>query len=88
MDIDCGGVLDISMVAQWWQQAQSALETSGPITLKANELQRVDAAGVQAILAFLLAAQKRDIPVQWDNPSPALYQAATLTGLNEQLRLT
>jgi ABC-type transporter Mla MlaB component len=86
-DIDCGSVLDISVVERWWEQAQAALQMSAPIRLKAEELQRVDAAGLQAILCLFHAAQERDIAIQWDKPSPVLNQAATLTGLNEQLRL-
>jgi ABC-type transporter Mla MlaB component len=86
-EIDCGGALDISVVAQWWEQAQSALETAALIRLKADELQRIDAAGLQAILLLFLDAKKREITIQWDGSSPALHQAATLTGLNEHLLL-
>jgi len=86
-EIECGGVLDISEVAQWWEQAQAALQTGLPIRLKAEDLQRVDAAGLQAILCLCIAAQKHEIAIEWDNPSPVLYQAATLTGLNQMLRL-
>lgn len=87
MEIDCGGALDISAVAQWWEQAQSALQAGSPIRLKADALERIDAAGLQAILSLFLVAGKREIPIQWDSPSPALQQAATLTGLHEHLRL-
>lgn len=87
MDIDCGGVLDISIVAQWHAQAQSTLQTASEIHLKADELQRIDAAGLQAVLCLFLSAQKRGISIHWDSPSPALLQAASLTGLNEQLAL-
>lgn len=87
-DIDCGGILDISVVAQWWGQAQIALQTASLIRFKANELQRIDTAGLQAILALCLAARKHEIPIQWDSISPALQQAVTLTGLNKLLQLT
>ncbi|MBI1423005.1 MAG: STAS domain-containing protein [Gammaproteobacteria bacterium] len=85
MVIDCGGILDISLVSQWYEQAQSALQAGSPIQLKADELQRVDAAGLQAILCLFHAARQRDIPIAWEGQSPALQQAATLTGLNAQL---
>ena len=88
LDIDCGGVLDIAGIAQWWGQAQTALQTASALRVKANELQRIDAAGLQAILALFLAANKREIPIQWESSSPALQQAATLTGLTELLQLS
>lgn len=88
MDIDCGGVLDISVVAQWWQQALTALKSGDPISIKAEDIQRVDAAGIQAILSLFKSAKQRDISIQIHNPSPALYEAAKLTGLNKELMLS
>ena len=87
IEIDCGGVLDISAVSQWCEQAHTALHTGAAIRLKADELQRVDAAGLQAILCLFLSASKRDITLQWERPSLALQQAAKITGLNEHLML-
>ena len=87
MEIDCGSVLDIAVVAQWCEQTRAALQTASEISLKADELQRIDAAGLQAILALIIAARSRDIPIEWNNPSAAIQQAATVTGLNEYLLL-
>lgn len=87
IEIDCGGVLDITAVAQWCEQAQAALHTGTEIRLKADELQRIDAAGLQAILCLFLSASKREITLLWDRPSLALQQAAKITGLNEHLML-
>lgn len=85
--IECSGVLDITAVSQWCETAQAALHTGTPICLKADALQRVDAAGLQALLGLFLAAEKLAIPVQWENPSDALQQAARLTGLSRYLQL-
>jgi anti-anti-sigma regulatory factor len=87
-EIDCGGVLDITEAAHWCAQASTALQTASEIRLKAESIQRIDAAGLQAILCLILSAKHRGIPIHWDNPSPALRQAATLTGLNQHLMLT
>ena len=85
--IECSGVLDITAVAQWSERAQAALQTGTPICLKADELERIDTAGLQALLGLFMAADKQSIPVQWESPSTALQQAARLTGLNHYLRL-
>jgi len=87
IEIDCGGVLDITAVSQWCEQAQTSLRTGAVIRLKADELQRIDAAGLQAVLCLFLSASKRDITLQWDRPSYALQQAAKITGLHEHLML-
>jgi anti-anti-sigma regulatory factor len=87
MVIDCGGVLDISVVSQWCEQAQAALQTGSAIHLKADDLQRIDAAGMQAVLSLFLAAKQREIAIQWDRSSPAVQHAAVLTGLTEYLLL-
>lgn len=86
-EIDCGSVLDIAGIEHWWELAHGALQTGSPLRLKADELQRVDAAGLQAILCLFLTAQHRDIAIQWDKPSPVLNQAARLIGLDEMLKL-
>ena len=87
IEIDCGAVLDIAVVAQWWEQTRATLQTASAIMLKAEELQRIDAAGLQALLVLISTAHKREVPIQWNGPSAALQQAATLTGLNEHLLL-
>ena len=43
MEIDCGSVLDIAVVAQWCEQTQAALQAASEISIKAGELQRIDA---------------------------------------------
>lgn len=85
--IDCGGVLDITVVAQWCKQGTEALNTGTPICLKADSLQRVDAAGLSAILSLFLAAKQRSIPVIWENPSTALQESARLIGMSKYIEL-
>lgn len=85
--IDCGGVLDITVVAQWCKQGMQALESGAAICLKADSLQRIDAAGLSAILSLFLAAKQRSIPMSWDNPSSALQESARLIGMSEYIEL-
>ena len=87
IEIDCGAVLDIAVVALWWEQTRATLQTASAIQLKADELQRIDAAGLQALLVLFIAARKHEVPIQWSGPSDVLQHAATLTGLNKHLLL-
>ena len=86
-EIECGAILDISAVAQWCEQVKPALQANMPIQLKASQLQRIDTAGLQALLALIMSSKQRDIPVSWEEPSPALLQAASVVGLSDALLL-
>lgn len=85
--IDCGSVLDITLISQWREQALVVLDKGEPIALKADEVQRIDAAGLQAILGLFMAAEQKSIPVQWVEPSTVVQQAASLVGLSDYLHL-
>lgn len=86
-EIDCGAILDITAVTEWCAQVKHVLQGNTRVSIKAADLQRIDTAGLQALLALILSARQRDISVQWDEPAPALIQAASLAGLKEQLML-
>lgn len=83
--IECGTILDISAVSQWCDQVKPVLQANMPIRLKVAELQRIDTAGLQALLALILSCKQRDIPVSWAEPSPVLMQAASMVGLSDAL---
>lgn len=83
--VDCGSILDITVVMQWREQALAALKAGGSLSLNAENLQRVDAAGLQALLALVIAAEQNSIQLHWENPSPVLQKAADLLGLREEL---
>lgn len=85
--IECRGVLDITVATQWCEEAKLVLQAGEPVRLKADSLQSIDTAGLQALLGLFLSAQKRAIPVQWESPSDALLRAARLTGLSHYLQL-
>ena len=57
------------------------------VVLEAGALQRVDAAGLQLLTAFLHSALARGIHVEWRSPALALRAAARHLGLETALRL-
>ena len=60
---------------------------SGELVLVANEVVRVDAAGIQALLAALNEISDSGRSWRWHNPSTVLTQGIELLGLKANLRL-
>jgi ABC-type transporter Mla MlaB component len=63
------------------------LDKDAPVTLDANELQRIDTAGMQVIAAFVRERNANGRQVEWRNPPPTLLSAARLLGLGALLGL-
>ena len=59
----------------------------GELVLIANEVTRVDAAGIQALLAALSQISDSGHGWRWHNPSSTLTQGIELLGLKANLRL-
>lgn len=55
------------------------------LILHGENVQRVDTAGVQLLLALVLASKDRQISISWDHPSEKLETAASILGLNDAL---
>ncbi len=85
--IACGESLGIAEARAWHARLGVALDAGAPALLEAGQLQRVDAAGLQLLTAFLRAARGRGMSVSWQAPSAALRRAAALTGLAQELDL-
>lgn len=58
------------------------------VALEAGALQRVDAAGLQLLVAFTRAATGRGTKVEWRSPSTALREGARRLGLSGALGLS
>lgn len=85
--ISCGEVLDISMVSKLHDELKMAFEGEQPIGLSVADLQRIDGAGVQLLVAFFAAAEKLHLDVSWQDSSERLIDAATLLGVQQELHL-
>ncbi len=62
-------------------------EGEGELVLVADEVARVDAAGIQAVLAALGRISDSGRVWRWHNPSSTLVQGIELLGLKAHLRL-
>lgn len=85
--VGCGDSLDISVVSQFHSQLKDVLHDAKSIELAAGDLQRIDGAGIQMLVAFFKEAEQMHIHVDWSETSDALVKAASLLGLTEQLNL-
>jgi len=85
--INCQDSLDISIVSNLGDELKVALDSGQAIQLHASNVGKADAAALQLLCAFFLDAETHGIDVEWLEPSDALLEAASVTGLTEYLGL-
>jgi len=83
--IDCGDLLDISMVNDIHQKLKKSLDSGSDIAVNVSQIQRVDAAGVQMLCAFFQDAKSRNIKCTWENPSEVFLTSVQQLGLTTHL---
>jgi anti-anti-sigma regulatory factor len=66
----------------------AAAESASRIALDASQVEKVDAAGIQALLAGRIALADAGKQLSWAGRSPQLVAAADLLGLAEALELS
>jgi len=70
------------------RQLLQALDTAhGELMLDGAEVQQLDGAGVQILLALAKEAQRRDIALPLHAPSPTLLDTLRLLGLTGRFRI-
>ena len=70
-------------VAQLFAQAHGA----GAVEIDGSKVARVDGAGLQAVVAGVMALDEARIPCRWHGVSEALAGAAAIAGLDAVLEL-
>jgi anti-anti-sigma regulatory factor len=85
--IHCDACLDISGVGELYARLREALEAHCPIVLEAAQVERIDTAALQTLVAFFQEARARDLVVQWQQPSIAVQTAARRLNLSTCLAL-
>lgn len=85
--ISCGEHLDISQVHSLFSLFQASLSDDSAIELQADEVTKVDSAGLQLVLCFSRALTKKGGSLTWTNPSQVLIDTASLLGLSDELQL-
>jgi anti-anti-sigma regulatory factor len=81
------GVLDVARARTTYDQLNQALDQALPLELHAAKLERLDAAGLQLLVAFCHAARKLGLNPQWRSTSSALRSSADSLDLAKVLGL-
>ncbi|WP_456413724.1 STAS domain-containing protein [Thiolapillus sp.] len=79
--------LDMDALPALTQALRDALAEKAPLSLDGSQVQHIDGASLQLLLAAARSAQQEGIPLDWHQPSPALSKAAATLGLNNDLAL-
>ena len=60
---------------------------AGPLVLDAGAIRRVDASGLQLLVAASIAARAAGAAIEWRAPSPTLTESARILGVATTLGL-
>lgn len=85
--IALGGDLRIGRAGEVFQMLSAAANTGSVVVIDAAEVGKIDAAGLQTIVAATMRFRAADVQWRWRNQSPALISAAKMLGLEEALEL-
>lgn len=85
--IDLNGSIDITRIESLRAMLADGLQQALPIQLDAKEAERFDAAALQLLCAFMQETKTLGLECHWAAVSPALIDAARLTGLTNILSL-
>jgi anti-anti-sigma regulatory factor len=61
---------------------------AGSVEIEAAQVERVDAAGLQALVVGIARLRKAKVACRWGGVSPSLASSAALAGLAEALELS
>jgi len=84
--IDCPTQMDIAGVSPLCELLRS-LGDEQALVFKADEVERIDTATLQLLVAFVRDAKSRQVSVNWQSPSAVVYEAAGLLGVRNELGL-
>ena len=79
--------LDITMVTAYYEQLSQLLIEQKNILINAENVERIDGAGLQLLVAFFKEAKSLSIKLEWQSCSEALKDSAELSGLTGNLDL-
>jgi anti-anti-sigma factor len=83
--ITLGATLDARCSEDLKKKLSTLLRRKPPLAIDGRQVDRVDTAGLQVLLAFVNEARSRDIDIGWHETSDSLKTASRLTGLLDQL---
>lgn len=78
---------DITAAQELYSRLLGALEDRQSVVFNMAQVERIDTAIMQMLCAFVRDAQTIGVAVQWQQASPALWQAAELLNVAAHLAL-
>jgi ABC-type transporter Mla MlaB component len=85
--ISCGDILTIAAVCDLQISLKESLKSVSLVKLDASKVERVDAAGLQLLCAFVRDATAIGKKIRWFRPSQTMISSAELLRLSELLVL-
>jgi anti-anti-sigma regulatory factor len=86
-ELDLGKVLTIAQVEDWHQRLAGIFDLREPISLNGGDIEKIDSAGLQLLVALMKEAEAIGVQVNWGAVSNLLKQNANQLGLGAILRL-
>jgi len=87
-NIDCGDLLDISMVNEINQKLKDSLSSGNNISINISNIERIDTAGAQMLCAFYQDAKSKNIKCEWSTPSDIFSKSIEQLGLSQHLEIS
>jgi ABC-type transporter Mla MlaB component len=87
MVVSCGELLEISKAQELYNILKQSLESALPIDIDASAVERVDAAVLQLLCAYMRDASACGKDVRWRKPAEAFIASARLLRLDDLLAL-
>jgi len=81
VSIQCEENLNIAGVKLLYIDLKTAIHDADEIVLKADKVERVDAASLQLFAALFNESKKLGVEVRWDGPSDSIIRSAKIIGL-------
>lgn len=87
MNIKFHDQLNISLVTETKAELEAALVSNETVVLDASNVESVDTAALQLLVAFIQQASLKGSRVEWPQPSEAFLTTVKLMGLNDALNV-
>jgi len=79
------GVLDITLVFQYYERFNEILNNHKSVVINAEKIEKVDGAGLQLLVTFIKSAKNLNLEVTWSGVSDDFKKSASLIGLSDSL---
>jgi anti-anti-sigma regulatory factor len=86
--VNLGDSLTIADVGELRERLRGELDLGGTLSIRAGEVEQLDAAGIQLLCAVARDARNQGLELAWDGVSARLESAVLQLGLQGEVALT